>query len=241
MKLGKFCIIAIIVLGGACHYPPPSRSLPKEIRICVDVPAGSPAELSRVKQADIACSVDDWEKLYSDLHRYPNLTCLEFVGLEAPSIPEEVRFPDQISDWQWYACDRIGTIRNPQFYRSVKMVMVTGSPADLPEFLRDLKQAPALESLTLNGLGGGKLPDEIFELKQLRILDLGNNDLTAIPETLSSLENLEYVYLHDNQLRKLPGALKRLPRLKYVLHADNPIVLSDEDRKFIRSLAARRQ
>lgn len=63
------------------------------------------------------------------------------------------------------------------------------------------------------------MPEFYGRLTNLRTLDLGHNQLTAVPD-LSALEQLEILYLHENALRELPA----LPRsLTYLNISENPL------------------
>ena len=47
----------------------------------------------------------------------------------------------------------------------------------------------------------GRIPEEISQLKQLRVLSMGNNALTGpLPESLSQLASLQRIVLHQNKL-----------------------------------------
>jgi internalin A len=58
-----------------------------------------------------------------------------------------------------------------------------------------------------------KLPDELFELRNLRDLDLRNNQLSTLPESISQLQNLKYLDLSYNQLNTLPESISQLQNL----------------------------
>ena len=74
-----------------------------------------------------------------------------------------------------------------------------------------------LETLVLADNGLTEISDRISNLRRLRMLDLGHNELTHIPEALGELEDLtDFLYLHDNRLSVLPRSLARLIRLRYL-------------------------
>ena len=49
-----------------------------------------------------------------------------------------------------------------------------------------------------------QLPEEIGELKALRVLDLQKNNLQFLPNSIGKLKNLNVVNLSDNKLSALP-------------------------------------
>ena len=62
----------------------------------------------------------------------------------------------------------------------------------------------------------GKIPSELGDLANLRLLSLRDNQLTGeIPPELGSLANLEWLRLNNNQLTgEIPAELGRLTNLK---------------------------
>jgi Leucine-rich repeat (LRR) protein len=48
------------------------------------------------------------------------------------------------------------------------------------------------------------LPNEIFNLINLQLLDLKNNKLESFPTEIGNLINLQYLCLQYNQLKSLP-------------------------------------
>jgi Leucine-rich repeat (LRR) protein len=89
----------------------------------------------------------------------------------------------------------------------------------VPEWVWDRTE---LETLVLAENGLSEVSDHIGRLKNLRMLDLGHNQLAHVPDTLSDLDALtDFLYLHDNQLSSLPDALARLTRLRYLNIGEN--------------------
>ncbi len=81
----------------------------------------------------------------------------------------------------------------------------------------------ALETLVLADNELTEISPRIGALKQLRILDLGHNLLSAVPETLGELSGLtDFFYLHDNRLTALPAGLGKLIGLQYLNISENP-------------------
>ena len=68
-----------------------------------------------------------------------------------------------------------------------------------------------------------ELPESIGELKQLRVLNVGNNLLTALPASLGSLGTLEELVMNSNQLECLPSFIGRLSHLRVLIANSNRI------------------
>ena len=55
------------------------------------------------------------------------------------------------------------------------------------------------------------MPAEIGQLKSLKSLNLGHNELTCVPAEIGQLTSLTGLYLHDNyQLTSVPAAIREL-------------------------------
>lgn len=61
-----------------------------------------------------------------------------------------------------------------------------------------------------------EIPPEIFELTQLEILNLRNNEIAEIPREILRLRKLKALNLIDNKLETIPNCLSKLPDLKSV-------------------------
>ena len=71
-----------------------------------------------------------------------------------------------------------------------------------------------------NGLT--EISEQVAWLKQLRMLDLGHNEITQIPGAFGNLESLtDFLYLHDNKLNALPSSLSKLTKLRYLNISEN--------------------
>ena len=60
----------------------------------------------------------------------------------------------------------------------------------------------------------GKIPEELFQLTNMKSLNLSDNHLTEIPDEISKLTNLEVLILNNNQLKDLPESLGNLKKIK---------------------------
>ncbi len=79
-----------------------------------------------------------------------------------------------------------------------------------------------LETLVLADNNLSEVSAKIGDLKKLRMLDLGHNQLTSVPDTLAGLDSLsDFLYLHDNRLTSLPASLASLTKLRYLNISEN--------------------
>lgn len=107
---------------------------------------------------------------------------------------------------------------------------------ELPEEVFELRNLRRL-ALYRNNLKN--LPPTIGLLKNLTYLDAENNSLSDIPEQIGELSNLEIVRLGSNCLRSLPASLAKLTQLWFLTLHDNEIEtlpLGLDKLKFLRLL-----
>jgi len=89
----------------------------------------------------------------------------------------------------------------------------------VPDYVWERENA---ETLVLADNELVEVSEKIGQLKQLRMLDLGHNQLRAVPNAVGELAGLsDFLYLHDNQLSVLPASLARLTRLRYLNIGEN--------------------
>jgi hypothetical protein len=94
------------------------------------------------------------------------------------------------------------------------------------EALRRIKEAAETGAtrLVLSRQGLTELPPELFQLKNLTILDLIGNSLTCLPPELFQLKNLKELWLAVNQLAELPPQIVQLTNLKVLSLQYNPLI-----------------
>jgi hypothetical protein len=91
----------------------------------------------------------------------------------------------------------------------------------LPDWLWQLTE---LRFLNLGENQIREISNDIARLVNLHTLDLGHNALTSLPESMGDLPNLtRYLYLSNNRLSTVPGSLGRLVRLGYLNISHNRI------------------
>src|SRR4051812_37410142 len=75
--------------------------------------------------------------------------------------------------------------------------------AEVAERLRRAQKSGG-KILYLAGCGLRAVPEEVFALADLEVIDLSDNKLTAVPERLRNLRKLRRVLLFDNPIERLP-------------------------------------
>ena len=68
-----------------------------------------------------------------------------------------------------------------------------------------------------------ELPTEIGDLKELRILDVSNNQLVSLPTNIQKLNQLEGLYFSGNKLTELPSEIGDLKELRWLDVSGNPL------------------
>lgn len=121
---------------------------------------------------------------------------LVIQGVELPAIP--ISFQEQIGSEF--------TVEQPE----------------VQKVIQEAKTSKATE-LHLNGFELTSIPEEVYELKQLKILHLDDNHLTTIPNEIGKLKKLEELMVRNNQLEKIESGLGALPKLKVLSVTGNKI------------------
>jgi len=79
--------------------------------------------------------------------------------------------------------------------------------------------------LDLSFVGLRKLPSEIGNLSNLRILSLDYNQITALPPEIGNLNNLRELWLYNNQITTLPPEIGKLSQLRELLLNSNQVTI----------------
>ena len=82
-----------------------------------------------------------------------------------------------------------------------------------------------LEELYLGANKLREIPAEIGNLKELRLLDISNNELVHLPTSMKKLDYLEKLYLGYNKLTALPTEIGDLTNLKEMYVRGNPFTV----------------
>jgi hypothetical protein len=93
-------------------------------------------------------------------------------------------------------------------------------PFRLPEALCS---CPALHTLILKDLNLMEIPQEIFSMRRLKILDISRNSVSFIPPGIGRLRQLVYFNAAENDLESLPEQLGRLRKLQILNLSGNRI------------------
>lgn len=89
-------------------------------------------------------------------------------------------------------------------------------------------------SFTMQGEGLNRVPEEVRQFKNMRILNLRDNRLSTLPPWLVELSRIEKLDLADNYFFQLPAEVYGLPQLKVIDMSGNPLpqpVLDDAKAK----------
>lgn len=85
----------------------------------------------------------------------------------------------------------------------------------------DVKGNP--EKLNLSRQHLTAIPEEVYEMVDLKVLKLYQNNIDSISPKIGQLKNLEKLYLGKNNLKHLPQEIKELKNLKILSIAYNKI------------------
>ncbi|WP_052470118.1 leucine-rich repeat domain-containing protein [Thiolapillus brandeum] len=77
-----------------------------------------------------------------------------------------------------------------------------------------MERKETVEQLFLEKQSLSRLPEALWEMQALRVLDLGQNQIDSISPQISRLVNLEILRLDHNPLKSLPKEIGQLPRLR---------------------------
>ncbi|NHJ46912.1 MAG: hypothetical protein FK733_03910 [Asgard group archaeon] len=80
-----------------------------------------------------------------------------------------------------------------------------------------------ITSLNLSNLKLSKIPDIIFSLKELIVLELSQNNLTEFPEKIQNLDKLTILNLANNRINYVPSWINCLTLLKVLKLNNNQI------------------
>uniref|UniRef100_A0A8C4DS44 Protein flightless-1 homolog n=1 Tax=Dicentrarchus labrax TaxID=13489 RepID=A0A8C4DS44_DICLA len=163
-------------------------------------------------------------------------------------------FPEHVkcmSSLRWLKLNRTGLCYLPEELASLqKLEHLSVSHNSLTTLHGELSSLPNLRAVVAraNNLKNSGVPDDIFQLDDLSVLDLSYNQLTEIPRDLENSRNmlvlnlshnsidsipnqlfinltdLLYLDLSDNKLDSLPPQMRRLVHLQTLTLNNNPLM-----------------
>jgi len=87
-----------------------------------------------------------------------------------------------------------------------------------------------IKKLVIDNVGFKEIPDNIFKLKSLRILNFQYNQIEVIPPTIKNLTLLKELYLCNNKIRELPSEIYEIRLFLETLNlSSNNIEVIPED------------
>lgn len=90
--------------------------------------------------------------------------------------------------------------------------------------LKEVRRPDSVYVLKLNYKRLKQIPPKVFEMRNLRVLDLGRNFIDSIPPEIGTLANLEELNLQRNRIRVVPPELGNLTKLHRLNLSRNPIL-----------------
>jgi len=129
------------------------------------------------------------------------------------------------------------TYKNQQFTIDILQQLILDHPMKLTEEdfnyifdLPDVKEHVTI--LQINNFWGlTKIPENLFNLTKLIVLQITYCNIKNLPESIGKLTNLRELYLKNCNLHDLPASLATLPHLR-LLYIQNAILLEKQPPKF---------
>lgn len=174
----------------------------------------------------------------SDVFQIATLRELRLGNVELAHVPEEI---GQLVELRSLALTGGSFATLPDSFAALEQLETLDlgrcSKLDLGETFALLAKLPRLRELVLAGShpmtqAFATIPPGIAALRQLRKLDLGGNQLTALPDDMFDLTDLEELDLCQNVLAILPpavGKLRKLKKLNLEFNRQNPYIAGSSD------------
>lgn len=86
----------------------------------------------------------------------------------------------------------------------------------------------SLEELYLEENELMRLPRDLSNLSNLKLLSIANNQLEELTEGIADMEGLEQLIADHNSLKTLPEFIERLQNLKLLDFSENPLQIKEE-------------
>ncbi|MDC7233476.1 MAG: leucine-rich repeat domain-containing protein [Spirochaetales bacterium] len=100
------------------------------------------------------------------------------------------------------------------FYHLESFGLSGAAGAEAFRFPPCLTEAPALNRLILKDMDLTAIPEEVFLMRKLRILDISSNRISSIPKGIGRLRQLVYFNAAGNELEVLPEQIGNLKKLQ---------------------------
>ena len=95
--------------------------------------------------------------------------------------------------------------------------------------LKEVRNPDSVYHLKLNFKRLKQIPHKVYDMHNLRVLDLGRNFIDTLPPEIGTLTNLEVLDLRRNKIRFVPREIGHLVKLNKLNLSRNPILdLPDE-------------
>lgn len=108
-------------------------------------------------------------------------------------------------------------------------ILLAAQPNKIYKSMKEVRRPDSVYHLKLNFKRLKKIPEKVFEMHNLRTLDLGRNFIDSIPPEIGTLTKLEILDLRRNKIRIVPPEIGKLVNLKKLILSRNPILdLPDE-------------
>lgn len=114
-------------------------------------------------------------------------------------------------------------ISSKHFFGQIEEDINIGDEPVYRNLSKALRNADKVYKLNLANMELKEFPDEIFKLKQLRILILDSNKILTIPNRINELENLLYLSIGNNSINEIPLTLGNLTKLRFLYLNNNNI------------------
>lgn len=178
------------------------------------------AELSQLESLNMR--VPSWQ-FTSQFHRLTNLTELDFSNCRLEQVPEGMAGMANVESVMF---------AGEEFHDYAQIMPILAKMPNLRRLAFAVDQIPKevglcqqIEEFVVYG-GVGTLPDELFELTQLKKLIVNYRVLDEIPAGLGQLKNLETLALPECEFEGLPESLGELSSLTFLNLNENPVLNS---------------
>ena len=174
--------------------------------------------------------------LSANFEHYPShhlsLTPLNFIGIVmdyyyskktmfGPRLPDSIGCLQSLTSFACDGCFDELPIGFAKLTNLKKLDLSQNKMKEFPEMILRFKKLEHLD-LSLNS-EITEIPDGIENLKKLKILKLGYNDIEELPQNIGLLSDLEEIRVQGNKLKAIPASFGLLTKLKKCDFSENAI------------------